>query len=161
MVVQAAIKWYKHSVPIRHCNGNMATRFVLISLTSLHSMYSILSCESFKWWNQTLKHSNNANAATVIIRQQNVTGTILLLLLLKVPERIEFKQAILVTAPSYLADEYHQSSDVAARRHRLCFIIVACFPTHRSSDRRRPSFSVSAVKHSTTERHVGAVTDCF
>ena len=88
-------------------------------------------------------------------RYDRITPLLTQLHWLKVPERIEFKLAVLVyihqTAPSYLAEELHQSSaDEARRRLRSAStssLVVRKKPAFQSSLMTDRAFPVAAARH--------------
>ena len=100
----------------------------------------------------------------------HITPLLRQLLWLKVPERIDYKLALLVykclqgVAPSYLADDLCRAADVEAR-HRLRSVSSPSLVVRRTrlstyGDRAFP-VAASRVWNSATSCHVCTVTACF
>jgi len=144
----------------------------LSSVGTIDDSYCVL-CSSTEVCGLCMQSVLNSAARLVFSasRYDRITPLLTQLHWLRVPECIKFMLAVLAyrclyqTAPTYLAEELHQSSaDKARQRLRSSSTSSLVVRRTRLSDHRRSSFSVRCcptVEHSAAERHVSIVMSVF
>jgi len=129
---------------------------------------NVYLCIVVKWMQSVIKFCSSACIFCIEVFPHHATNA--LLHWLKVPERIEFKLAVLVhiclhqTVPPYLAEEFHQSSADESHQHlRLTLtslLVVQCTSLQPLAIKLFLSLLCPTMEHCAAERHIVIVNVC-